>query len=105
MTDEPLPTVVTVSNDFMTRLPAQRFMDELARLEPGINFAELSTQMPFRLTAFRALVRDFPGYDPTALWLHSYDVEVAVVEPDPFNGKSPTPGPPFAATGTASPNT
>ena len=53
-------------------------------------FAELAQTQPFRIVAFRALLRDFPDYDPTALWMHAYDVEVDVLAENPTNGNAPT---------------
>jgi hypothetical protein len=98
--DEPLPTLVTVTQEFSARLPTQRVIDTMARAEPGVNFADLAQSQPFRIVAFRALLRDFPGRDPTSLWMHSYDVECQVVEANPTNGRSPTPAPGSAITGT-----
>jgi hypothetical protein len=104
MTDEleALPTVVTVTQDFARRLPTQRVCDVVVAAE-GIPFGELVQLQPTRLTAFRALIRDYPTRDTTSLWLHAYDVEVAIAEVDPTNGTSPTPGPPFATTGVSTP--
>jgi hypothetical protein len=91
--DEPearsLPLIVEVDEAFSTRLPSQRVLDEILKVEPG-GFAAVAETQAFRVVAFRALLRDFPDYDPTALWLHAYDVEVEVRQPDPTNGKSPT---------------
>jgi hypothetical protein len=97
---EPLPTVVQVTQAFSSRMPTQRVQDTVTRAEGGA-FGELIQTQPFRIVAFRALLRDFPDRDPTSLWLHAYDVEVEVVEPDPTNGSSPTPAPPSVATGTS----
>jgi|SRR5215472_4425704 len=96
----PLPELVTVTQAFIARLPSQRIIDLLTRLEPGAKFGELAENQPPRLIAFRALLRDHPARDPASLWMHAYDVEVAIVEVDPTNGKSPTPSPP-SATSTA----
>jgi hypothetical protein len=104
MTD-PLPTLLTVSQAFSARLPSQRVLDLLARVEPTTPFGELAQTQPFRIVAFRALLRDFPDFDPTALWLHAYDCECEVVELDPTNGKSTTVSPPSAATTAAYPTT
>lgn len=101
--DEALPLLVRCPTSFAQRVPTQRVIDLLARLEPGHNFGELAGQMPFRLVAFRQLLRDFPDRDPTSLWLHSYDVEVEVQEADPTNGKLPTSLLLSAGTGDASP--
>jgi hypothetical protein len=99
MTDNgPLPEVVFVTQSFIQRLPAQRLIDLLKRLEPDVKFAELMEDQPPRMIAFRALTRDHPARDPTSLWAHAYDVEVAIVEPDPTNGSAPTLSPPSAAT-------
>ena len=104
MTDEldlgPLPATVEATQAFMARIPAQRVIDLLARLEPGTALGDLMTDMPSRVTAFRALLRDFPHRDPTSLWLHAYDVEVALVEVDPTNGKQPNHSPPSVPTTT-----
>ena len=103
MTDTPvtLPTTVYVTQAFASRvLPPQRLIDLLARIEP-VPFAELGQTQPFRLVAFRALLRDYPGYDTTALWAHSYDCECEVIEADPTSGNGATPSPPSAATGAA----
>jgi len=92
MTDDqqPLPTLIQVTQGFASRLPRQRDIDLLARIEQ-IPFGELAQTQPFRLVAFRALCRDYPDRDPTSLWLHAYDVECEVVEPSPTNGNAPTP--------------
>jgi hypothetical protein len=100
MTDAtPLPLVVTASESFARRLPTQRVIDAVEHAEPGATFAELIQRQPMRLTAFRALLRDYPGHDVTSLWMHSYDVEVEVVSVDPTNGTSPTLAPPSGTTG------
>jgi hypothetical protein len=99
-----LPTLLHVTQAFAGRLPRQRDLDLLARIEVGVPFSEIANTQPFRLVAFRALLRDFPNYDPTALWLHAYDCECEVDEPpDPTNGNGPTPSPLSAAIGVASP--
>jgi hypothetical protein len=109
MTDSPdgqiLPTVIDVTQAFTQRLPSQRIIDLLARLEPGRPFPELAAEMPFRIIAFRKLIADYPAFDQTAMWLHSYDVEVQVVEVDPTSNGSPTPTPLSANTGGAFPAT
>lgn len=94
-----LPTLVHVDQAFSQRLPTQRVIDALTRAEPGTPMGELVQTQPFRLTAFRALLRDFPDHDPTSLWLHSYDVEVQVHDVDPTHGNGQTPLPPSAASG------
>lgn len=91
-----LPLEVTVTQAFIARMPSQRTIDQLARLEPGVPFAELVESQPPRLIAFRALSRDYPDRDPASVWLHAYDVEVVLVEVDPTNGKPPMPLPPSA---------
>jgi hypothetical protein len=95
MTDptEPLPTLVQVTEAFSARLPTQRVLDLIARVEPDTSFGELATHQPFRLVAFRALMRDHPDRDPASLWLHAYDTEVEMIQPDPTNGATPTPWP------------
>jgi hypothetical protein len=94
-----LPTLISVSTAFSSRLPSQRVLDLLSRIE-GVDFATLAQTQPFRIVAFRALVRDYPKRDPTSLWMHAYEVEVEVDEVNPTNGKLPTPGPVSAASGT-----
>ena len=95
---EPLPLLITVSTAFSSRLPSQRVLDVLERIEPG-GFGQLAASQPFRIVAFRALLRDYPNRDATSLWLHAYDVEVEVDEINPTNGKYPTPAPGSAVTG------
>jgi hypothetical protein len=94
-----LPTTVRVTESFSRRMPTQRTIDTLERVE-GVKFGELIQTQPFRVVAFRALLRDRPDYDPSALWLHSYDCEVEIVEVDPTNGHGPTPAPRSVPTGT-----
>ena len=98
MTDHttPLPTTISVTQSFIARLPSQRIIDLLKQLEPGVPFGELIEDQPPRMIAFRALLREYPGRDTTSLWMHAYDVEVAIVESDPTNGSVPTPLPPSA---------
>ena len=99
--DEPLPTLVSVPQSFIARLPSQRVIDLLAKLEPGIKFAELMEDQPPRMIAFRWLLREYPIRDPSSLWMHAYECEVGIIdEPDPTNGKSSTPWPPSVPTGT-----
>ena len=91
--EEPLPLLITVTQAFERRLPSQRVMDAIARLEPSESFGELAQRQPFRIIAFRALIAQYPG-DVQRLWLHSYDVEVDVVDAvDPTSGRSPTSSP------------
>ena len=99
-----LPTVVAVNEGFARRWPSPRLQHVIRDVE-GMPFQQVIGDDPSRVTAFRALVRDFPDYDLTALWLHSFDVELDLVELDPTNGKSPTPGPLSAITGDAGPTT
>ena len=100
-----LPSVVEVTPAFTQRLPTQRIIDLITRLESGRPFPEIAADMPFRVIAFRKLMADHPDADHTSLWLHSYDVEVQVLEADPFTGNGRTLTPPSAATGVASPAT
>jgi len=110
MTDPPelepmvLPDVVHATQAFATRMPSQRVVDMITRTE-GINAGDLMTEQPMRVIAFRALVRDFPGYDLAALWLHSYDVEVEIEATDPTSPNGTTPVPPSAAIGASGPTT
>jgi hypothetical protein len=78
----PLPREVAVTKAFSERLPSQRIIDVATKAD-GFTFSELANTQPFRLIAFRALVRDFPLRDPTSLWMHAYDVEVVIQEADP----------------------
>jgi hypothetical protein len=84
-----LPTLVRVSLAFSQRMPSQRVLDLMSRLE-GAEFTALATTQPFRIIAFRALLRDHPERDPASMWLHAYDVEVEVEQPNPTNGSTPT---------------
>jgi hypothetical protein len=95
---EALPTLISVNTSFANRLPSQRVLDLLGRIE-GVEFGELAQTQPSRLLAFRALMRDYPERDPTSLWLHAYDVEVALLDANPTNGQSPTVALGSAATG------
>lgn len=97
-TNEPLPYEVTVTQAFISRMPSQRVIDTLAKIEPDMKFGELVEAQPPRFIAFRALLRDHPERDMTSLWMHAYDVEVVIAEVDPFNGKLPTSPPPSALT-------
>ena len=96
----PLPTEVSVTQSFIARLPSQRILDLLARLEPGQKFGELIEAQPPRLIAFRSLLKQFPNRDAASLWLHAYDVEVVIVEVDPTNGSAPSSSPGSALTTT-----
>jgi hypothetical protein len=95
--NEPLPGFVSVTQAFTSRMPTQRVQDTITRIEGG-TFGDLIQAQPFRVVAFRALLRDFPGRDETSLWMHSYDVEVEINEPDPTNGNAPTP--PLSSVGS-----
>lgn len=96
----PLPETVYCTQAFIARMPSQRVVDLLKRLEPDYGFGELLQEMPPRVIAFRWLLREHPTRDSTSLWLHAYDVEVAVEDVDPTSGKPPTLSPPFAPTTT-----
>ena len=101
---EALPTLVRVSTAFSQRMPTQRVLDQLSRIE-GSDFGTLASAQPFRIVAFRALLRDFPDFDTTALWMHAYDTEVEIEDINPTNGTSPTSGPPSVVTGEYIPQT
>jgi hypothetical protein len=98
VTDCDLPYTVTISQAFSQRLPAQRVLDLIDQQEIA-KFAELAETQPFRIVAFRALLRDFPHRDPGELWRHAYDVECDVVTPDPTDNGSRTDAPVFVPTG------
>jgi hypothetical protein len=98
--ETPLPTVVQVTQAFAARAPTQRVIDTLTRAE-GCGFSELMNTQPFRVTAFRALLREFPTRDATSLWAHAYDVETEMVDVDPTQNGGQTPPPPSAATTAA----
>jgi hypothetical protein len=95
-----LPDTVFCTQAFMARMPSQRIIDMLKRLEPNLPFAELMTEQPPRMIAFRALLKAHPNRDPTSLWMHAYDVEVAITDMDPTNGSGPKPSLPSAPTTT-----
>jgi hypothetical protein len=95
---QPLPLTVPATDSFAKRIPTQRVIDAVEKAE-GVRFGEVIQNQPLRIVAFRALLRDFPDRDVTSLWLHSYDVEVEIVEPNPTNGTSPTLAPPSGASG------
>jgi hypothetical protein len=98
--DGPLPGLVQCTQAFMARLPSQRVIDTLKKLEPGTSFATLIEDQPPRLIAFRVLLRDHPQRDAASLWLHAYDVEVGILDVDPTNGSVPTvslPSAPFTS--------
>jgi hypothetical protein len=111
MTDTPdlepaegLPTVVVVTQAFASRMPTQRVIDTVERAETE-PFGELVQRQPMRVIAFRALLRDRPGYDVTALWLASYDVEVEIETVDPTERNGQTPVPSSAASTGSGPTT
>jgi hypothetical protein len=93
-----LPTTVTVTLAFAERMPTQRVIDAVTRVEGG-RFGDVIGNQPFRVVAFRALLRDYPGRDLASLWLHAYDVEVEVEGVDPTSGGSPMLAPPSGVTG------
>jgi hypothetical protein len=102
MTDmtQPLPLTVPATDSFAKRIPTQRVIDAVEKAE-GVRFSETIQHQPLRVVAFRALLRDYPDRDVTSLWLHSYDVEVEIIESNPTNGTSPTLAPPSADSGTS----
>ena len=106
MTDLPdpvppaLPALVAVTAAFAERVPTQRIIDAVERVE-GDRFGLVIQRQPFRVVAFRALMRDFPDYDLAALWLHAYDVEVDVTPADPTSPPLPTPEPHSNGTGAS----
>jgi len=100
--DQPLPTLVTVTQAFSSRMPSQRVQDTVTRIEGG-SFGDLIQAQPFRVIAFRKLMADFPGRDTTSLWAHAYDVEVEVKDVDPTSNGSPTPAAPSSGTGVSIP--
>jgi hypothetical protein len=93
-----LPVLISVPQAFSARLPSQRVLDQLAQFE-GMSFGDLATTQPFRIVAYRALLRDFPGRDPRSLWAHAYDVEVEVTDADPFSSPSTMLGQSSAGSG------
>jgi hypothetical protein len=93
-----LPDVVAVTQSFANRMPTQRIIDAVEHAEGG-EFGDIIQHQPFRVVAFRALLRDNPARDITSLWMHSYDVEVEIVEANPTSGVSPTPVQPSAGSG------
>jgi hypothetical protein len=98
--DQALPTLVSVTQAFCSRMPSQRLQDALTRIEGG-TISELLQAQTFRVVAFRKLMEMYPGWDTTSLWAHCYDVEVEVKEVDPTNGSSPIAVPPSGATGVS----
>jgi len=100
--DETLPTTVRITQAFAARMPSQRNLDALAKIE-GTTFGQLAENQPSRLLAFRALQRDYPHRDVASLWLHAYDVEVELVEVDPTANGGPPTWQPSATTGVSVP--
>jgi hypothetical protein len=96
----PMPDCITVPQAFIARLPSQRIIDMLRRLEPDANFGELIEAQPPRLIAFRWLLREHPTRDATSLWMAAYDIEVAIADVDPTSGSGPTPSLPSAPSTT-----
>jgi hypothetical protein len=95
---EPLPTTVQASLAFVQRLPTQRVLDQLAKLD-GTPFGELQEQQPSRVLAFRCLLRDYPDRDFNSLWMHAYDVEVDLLtDVDPSSVLAQMLSPPSAPT-------
>jgi hypothetical protein len=94
-----LPFEISVPDAFPRRMLTQRQIDLLSNLEPGVTFAELTQTSPFRIIAWRWLLVNFPHDDPTRLWMHSYDVSVAVDPPDPTGTSITTPSPISSASG------
>jgi hypothetical protein len=97
---QPLPDEVTATLAFVKRLPSQRVIDQLSKLESGTSFAELSEQQPSRVLAFRVLLRMFPLRDIPSMWMHAYDVEVILEDVDPTSAVALTALPPSAPTTT-----
>jgi hypothetical protein len=106
MTDpDALPVVMTVTQSFASRMPTQRVIDAVEHAEGGAGFGDIVQRQPFRVVAFRALMRQFPARDVTSLWLHAYDVEVEITEVNPTNGAEPMPVLPSGGTGDSGPTT
>jgi hypothetical protein len=101
----PLPDTIEATQSFIARLPSQRIIDLLAKLEPNVKFGELMENQPSRMIAFRVLLRDHPRRDPASLWMHAYDVEVEILDVDPTNGSVPKLSLPSAPTGNSTPQT
>jgi hypothetical protein len=89
----PLPELIEVTQAFIARLPSQRVIDQIRKMEPDLTMAQLMEEQPGRMTAFRALVREHPRRDPTSLWMHAYDCEVAIIDTDPTQDNSSPPSP------------
>jgi hypothetical protein len=81
----PLPEVLEATLEFVRRLPSQRMLDALAKLEPE-PFGDLQSNQPSRVLAFRTLVRNYPNRDLASLWMHAYECEVQLVDADPTSG-------------------
>jgi hypothetical protein len=99
-----LPTVVTVTQSFASRMPTQRAIDAIAAVEHE-PFGDLVQRQAMRVVAFRALLRDWPDYDLAALWMHSYDVEVEIDTVDPTSPNGQTPEPSSVASTGSGPTT
>jgi hypothetical protein len=93
----PLPLEVNCTIAFVRRIPTQRLLDTLARIDPT-PFGELQDQKPSQVLAFRWLVREFPARDATSLWMHAYDVEIALEDTDPTLALGQMPSLPSAPT-------
>jgi hypothetical protein len=89
----PLPEVVKVTAETAARLPSQRVLDILARIEPT-PITELMANSMSRVLAFRVLMRDHPTRDPASLWAASYDIEVEFETADPTSAVAPATWPP-----------
>lgn len=95
----PLPLEAEVTLAFVKRLPTQRLLDALTRIDPT-PFGELQEQRPSQVIAFRWLVRDFPNRDINSLWMHAYDMEIALIDGDPTSALGQMPSLPSAPTTT-----
>lgn len=97
----PLPLVVRLGTDQLSRAPSQRVLDLIARFERVSEGITVFRDQPTRVAAFRHLLIEHPHRDANSLWLHAYDVEVDVFEvtPDPTSSGTTTTAPPSAVTG------
>jgi hypothetical protein len=93
-----LPLLVHVDQAFSQRIISQRAADALEKLTGGTPYSELMQTQMNRVTAFRALLRDFPLRDETSLWAHAYDVEIELHTVDPTNSNGQTASPLSAGT-------
>jgi len=98
--DDVLPTELEATMAFVKRMPSQRVIDTISKLEGGVPIVELLEQQPSRVLAFRVLLRDYPLRDPTSLWMHAYDCEVDLLDVDPTSLLGQTTSLPSALTGT-----